>query len=107
MANVCVNFGAFKALLQIVVDGLIGDFAKECQVGDANVLLLGCFEGSLLRLCAAADLRTRSSGLAISGGFIFRSPRYSLYVEVTAVSKALGAMAGGEQELGCHTMGGD
>lgn len=47
MANVCVDFAILKALLQVLVDCLIGYFAQQCQIRDSDLLLLGRVEGRL------------------------------------------------------------
>jgi hypothetical protein len=54
MANVGINFVALESLLQILVDGFVGDFAQQSQIGNTNLLLLGCLKGGLLRLRASA-----------------------------------------------------
>lgn len=39
-----------EAQLEVVVDGLIGDLAQQCQVRHADLLLLGALKGGLLDL---------------------------------------------------------
>lgn len=50
-----------ESQFQVIVDRLVGDLAKQSQVGDTNLLLLGGFKGGLLdltlaRLTAIADV---------------------------------------------------
>lgn len=52
MADICVDLGAFESLLQVVVDGLVGYLAQECQIRDTDFLLLAGLESRLLGLCA-------------------------------------------------------
>lgn len=42
-----VDLAILEALLQVVVDGLVGNLADQRQVRDAHFLLLGCLEDSL------------------------------------------------------------
>lgn len=42
-----VYLAILKALLQVLVDGLVGDLADQRQVGDADLLLLGRLEDGL------------------------------------------------------------
>jgi hypothetical protein len=53
MANVGVDLAVLEALLQVVVDGLVGDLAQQRQIRDSDLFLLGDFKGGLL------DLRLR------------------------------------------------
>jgi hypothetical protein len=43
-----VYLAIFEALLQVVVDGLVGDLADQREIRDANFLLLGALEDGLL-----------------------------------------------------------
>lgn len=43
-----VDFAILEALLQIVVDGLVRHLADECEIRDADFLLLGALEDGLL-----------------------------------------------------------
>jgi hypothetical protein len=54
MADVCVDLGAFEALLEVLVDGFVGDLAQECQIRDTDLLFLGRLEGRLLGSPTAA-----------------------------------------------------
>jgi hypothetical protein len=53
VADVGVDLAMLEALLQVVVDGLVGDLAQQREVRDSDLLLLGDFEGGFL------DLRLR------------------------------------------------
>ena len=66
MANICIDLGTFESLFQVVVNCIVGDLADQRQIGNANLLLLGDFEGGFLGLGRAA----RSSLLGVSGGFV-------------------------------------
>ena len=44
-----INLAILEALLQVVVDGLIGDFADQRKVRDTDLLLLGRLEDGLCR----------------------------------------------------------
>lgn len=58
-----VDLVMFKAEFEILIDGLIGDFAEEGKIRDTNLLLLCAFEDGLL------DLRlARLSSVAHIGG---------------------------------------
>lgn len=83
MADVCVDLCAFESLLKVLVDGLVGDFAQKCQVGNANLLLLGRLEGGLLGLRAAA---ARSSTLSIAGGLVLGTSGYTLRMTSAFIS---------------------
>ena len=54
MADIGVYFTSFESLFQVLVDGFVGYFAQEGQVGNTNLLLLGCLKGGLLGLRASA-----------------------------------------------------
>lgn len=43
-----------KTEFQIIIDGLVGDFAQQGQVRNTNLLLLGALESRLLDLRLAA-----------------------------------------------------
>lgn len=51
MADVGVDLPSFESLLQVVVDGLVGNLAEQRQVRDTDFLLFGCLEGGLLGFC--------------------------------------------------------
>lgn len=54
MADIGIDLAPFEPLLQVLVDGFVGYFAQEGQVGNTNLLLLGCLKGGLLGLRASA-----------------------------------------------------
>jgi hypothetical protein len=62
-----VDFAILKPLLQIVVDGLVGDFANQREIRDSNFLLLGRLKDGLL--CELGLLLPRARG-----GSIFFAP---------------------------------
>ena len=45
-----VNFRVFEALLEIVVNSFIGDFAQECEVRYSHLFLLGALKDRFLDL---------------------------------------------------------
>ena len=65
-----VDLAILEALLQIVVDSLVGNLADQRQVRDAHFLLLGCLEDSL---CCELGLLPRASSSA-GGGRILLAP---------------------------------
>jgi hypothetical protein len=54
MADIGINLAPLEPLLQILVDGFVGYFAQESQIGNTNLLLFGCLKGGLLGLRASA-----------------------------------------------------
>jgi hypothetical protein len=62
-----VDFAILKALLQVVVDGLVRDFADQCEIRDSDLLLLGALEDGLL-----CELRL---GLPRAAGGVLFAPR--------------------------------
>jgi len=66
VSNICVNVAIFETLLEVVVDGLVGDFADQREIGDAHFLLLGRFEHGLL-----GELRR---GLSFAGRGVLLAP---------------------------------
>jgi hypothetical protein len=65
-----VDLAILEALLQVVVDSLVGNLADQRQVRDAHFLLLGCLEDSL---CCELGLLPRASSSA-GGGRILLAP---------------------------------
>lgn len=78
MTDIGINFGAFETLLEVVVDGIVGNFAEQCQIRNSNLLLLRSLKGGLLGL-GASTLAARSPGLSISGSFILGSSGNTLH----------------------------
>lgn len=74
MADVCVDLATLESLLEVFVDGLVGDFAEQGEVGYANLLLLGDFVCGLLGL----GRLPRCALLGIPGGLILGTPRDTL-----------------------------
>jgi hypothetical protein len=76
-----VDFAILEALLQIVVDGLVRHLADECEIRDADFLLLGALEDGLL-----CELRL----LLPTGGGLLLAPcalRNSLYTASVSVCR--------------------
>lgn len=66
-----VNLAIFESLIQVLVDGFIGDLADEGEIRDSDLLLLCRFEGRLsdLRLSARGSWLCGSGILLSSGTF--------------------------------------
>jgi hypothetical protein len=82
MANIGINLGAFESLLQVLIDGLVGDLTQQSQIGDTNLLLLSCLKGGLLGL--------RDSVCAVrgwAGALVLGASRYSLRREENMSAK--------------------
>lgn len=108
-----VDLAILEALLQIVVDSLVGNLADQRQVRDAHFLLLGCLEDSL---CCELGLLPRASSSA-GGGRILLAPsafRYRTlhrssvsvwHVVVADVGRADCTMAGARPQAPEYTLG--
>lgn len=61
-----IDFAILEPLLQVVVDGLVGDLADQGEVGNANLLLLGALEDGLADLGLAAAGGLRGGGILLA-----------------------------------------
>jgi len=62
-----IDLAILKALLQVVVDGLVGNLANEGKIRDSHLLLLGALESGLPDLgLAAAAAGLCGSGILLS-----------------------------------------
>ena len=72
MPDVGVDFGVFETLLEVVVDRLVGDFADQREIRDADFLLLRRFVGRFpdlwLPTTPAAALRLCLAGISLAAG---------------------------------------
>jgi hypothetical protein len=62
-----INLAILKSLLQVVVDGLVGDLADKGEIRDSDFLLLCRLEGGL------SDLRLPAGSPGLRGGGILLS----------------------------------
>jgi len=62
-----IDFAILESLLQVVVDGLVGNLADKGEIRNSDFLLLCRLEGRLL------DLRLPSTGSGLCGGGILLS----------------------------------
>ena len=88
-----VDFAILEALLQVVVDGLVGDLADQRQIGDADFLLLGRLEDGLgceLLLLPRASSAGGASILLAPGALCYRLFKHSV-----SVCRAVAAGVGG------------
>jgi hypothetical protein len=58
-----VDLAILKALLEVVVDGLVGDLANQREIRDTDLLLLGRLEDGLC--CELGLLLCRAGGAGI------------------------------------------
>jgi len=66
-----IDFSIFKAFLQIIIYGFIRDFADQCEIGDADLLLLRRVECCFLDIrFAAAPGRPATTTRRIVRGFL-------------------------------------
>ena len=88
-----VDFAILEALLQVVIDGLVGDLANQCKIRDADFLLLSRLKDGLG--CELLLLpRTSGSGSAS----ILLAPgalSYRLYKLTVSVCRVVVADKGG------------
>jgi hypothetical protein len=78
-----VDFAILKALLQVVVDGLVGDLANQRKIRDADFLLLGRLEDGLgceLLLLPRASGSGSASILLAPGALSYRLYKFSVSV---------------------------
>ena len=64
-----VDLGIFETLFEVVIDGLIGNLAQQCQIRHAHLLLLGTFKDSFLDLLLSGTVGGRRGG-----GIVFLTP---------------------------------
>jgi hypothetical protein len=76
-----VYLAIFESLLQILVDGLVGDLADQGKIGDTNFLLLGRLEDGL-----GCEL---GLGLGASSGLARGAVGFPLHVQHVSLHSSL------------------